>query len=475
MSIRLRLTILYTGILLAILMVVGGMVHFFTARLLATEVDRGLLTQAVEISRSARMGLSHFRNIQRVRVVLPPMDIFAAPDLYLQAVDLKGRVVARSANLGGETLPSRLRPRAPLETGIFETVRVGRERLRLYHHPLRVQDQPVGTLQVARSLAPLDFALARLRFALWSISWVGLVLAALLGWLLAGAGLGPIDRLTRAARAIGINRDFRQRIAHQGPPDEVGRLATTFNEMLDRLQEAYDRLEETNAAQRRFLADASHELRTPLTIMRGNLDVLQRMGDADPAVRRESLQDVAGEAERMSRLVNDLLLLARADTGWQPEKKPTALLPLLEDALRRAAVLAQGQELRSEGLENLAGVLVDADADYLQQLFLILLENAAKYTPAGGAITVSADRDDSWARVRVADTGPGIPPEDLPRLFDRFYRGAAGRERPGSGLGLAIARWLAEMHGGRIEAASSPGEGSAFTIWLPLLKEPPAA
>jgi heavy metal sensor kinase len=256
--------------------------------------------------------------------------------------------------------------------------------------------------------------------------------------------------------------DLSGRIEVDGPDDEVGRLARTFNEMIGRLDDAFQR-------QRQFTADASHELRTPLTAIKGQTEVaLQRDRDSD--AYKEVLRTVNTEVDRMIRLVGSLLTLARADARRIPlSREAIDLGDIVGDAvdqIRPAAAekalaidLAPGEEVR-----------LIADQDLLLQLVLNVLDNAVKYTPAGGSIRVSCQRDGSTAEVAVADTGPGIAPEDLPHIFDRFYRADKSRRQgdSGAGLGLSICRWIAESHGGTIEAQSSPGQGATFIVRLPV-------
>jgi two-component system, OmpR family, sensor kinase len=228
------------------------------------------------------------------------------------------------------------------------------------------------------------------------------------------------------------------------------------NNMLGRLESAFN-------AQRRFVADASHELRTPLTTLRVNLELLRRDRKAMPPTWREVLDDVTLELDRMGRLVAGLLDLARADAGQHLEQQPIELDPLLERAERQAEQLDQRVEVRLEGapVGRVAG-----NPDALTQLFLILLENAVKYTPPGGSVRVIRGREDGFVIIGVADDGPGIAPEEVPRIFDRFYRAPVARGRPGTGLGLPIACWIVGEHGGRLTVDSEPGRGSTFTVWL---------
>ena len=213
----------------------------------------------------------------------------------------------------------------------------------------------------------------------------------------------------------------------------------------------------------------SHELRSPLTAIRGNLDLLRRGAVEDASARADALAAIDTESARMQRLVSDLLLLAQADAGFKIRKQTVELDTILLDVYRQARAMAGGVNIVL-GKEDQAQVL--GDADRLKQLLMNLVDNAIKYTPTGGAVTFSLDRDANWVRIAVQDTGAGIPSQDLPKIFDRFYRvdKARTREKGGTGLGLAIAKTIVDAHDGRIEVQSELGKGSTFTVWLPLLK-----
>jgi signal transduction histidine kinase len=288
------------------------------------------------------------------------------------------------------------------------------------------------------------------------------VLAAIAGWFSANRALKPLDTITQTALQITRADDLSRRIPMQGvPKDEVGRLAQVFNDTLERLERLFN-------AQRRFLADVSHELRTPLTTIRGNVDLLRRMGGAD----QDSLDAIQSEAERMSRLVGDLLLLAQSDAGTLPlAHNPVELDTLLLEVFRESQVLAGGVQLAIGEIDQ---AVVTGDRDRLKQLLLNLVSNALKFTPEGGRVTLGLSRAaGNWARLVVTDTGIGIPPEELPHVFERFYRVDKARTRAagGAGLGLAIAQRIAQVHGGRIEASSSGAGGSTFAVWLPMAAE----
>jgi signal transduction histidine kinase len=247
--------------------------------------------------------------------------------------------------------------------------------------------------------------------------------------------------------------------------DELGRLAATFNQMLTSIEAAY-------VAQQRFVSDASHELRAPLTAIQGNLELLRRHPEMVSADRDESLAEAEREAGRLTRLVADLLALARADAGVTLQCRPVDLDTVVLDAFRMARSLAHGQELSLEPFEP-AQVL--GDEDRLKQLVLILLDNALKYTPVRGQVTLGLHQRDQQVEITVRDTGVGIATEDLPHVFDRFYRADPARSRDpgGTGLGLPIARWIARQHAGEVILSSTPGQGTMVVVQLPPLATSP--
>lgn len=471
-SIRLRLTLWYSVVLAVSLLGFGLLLYVILDHALEAAADQNLAYQAREIAGTSRVREGYQPGTHWI--VLPDVDVFSSPNVYVQVASLEGEIQARSGNLDKEVLP--------IGAGALEAARRGESlfeefwlddgadgrRLRIYSAPLVLEDGTlVGVLQVARPLMVTDAPLVQLRIILVAMGAVSLLVAMIAGWVLARAALAPIDRLAQAAQDIGAAQDFGRRVQYNGPKDEVGRLAVTFNEMLGRLQSAYDALTGAYDAQRRFVANASHELRTPLTSIRGNLGFLRRVVDMEPADREAALADMASEVERMSRLVSDLLTLARADAGQHLPKTTVELAPLVREVARQARFLCEGGvEVTLDEVDE-ANVL--GDPDHLRQLLLILADNAVKYTPTGGRVTLSARRQNGSLRLVVADSGIGIGPEERERIFERFYRADPARSPGGAGLGLAIARWIAEEHGGGIEVESSPGRGSRFTVRLPAL------
>jgi signal transduction histidine kinase len=263
--------------------------------------------------------------------------------------------------------------------------------------------------------------------------------------------------------------DLSQRVAAgRAHSNEMTELAETFNAMLAELEQAYDKLAASNRQLREFLADCSHELRAPLTLILGNLDMIVRTGDEDAGFRDQALADIRREAERMSRMIRQLLILARADAGAAVASEPVDLAGVILSVGRQARRMAGATHFHLDvATTELDGVRVHARSEYLEQQLLILLDNAFKYTPPGGHVHLFVDIAGGAARITVTDTGPGIDPGDMPRIFDRFYRGQNVNGTTGTGLGLAIAKWIADQHQGSIGVRSEPGVGSRFTITLP--------
>ena len=332
--------------------------------------------------------------------------------------------------------------------------------LRVTAFPIQRGDEIVGVLEVGQTEDDVSDTLASLLLIMGIAYPVALVVAGFGGVFLARRALSPIDNVTRAARQISAE-DLSQRLNLRLPDDEVGRLAQTFDEMIARLDEAFRR-------QRRFTADASHELRTPLTIIKGQIDVsLQK--EREPEAYKQVLKAVNEEIDRLIRLAGSLLTLTRADAGQIPLTFESVDVAEVMDGVFeqvQSAATGKGVGLR---LEPGPAVTIQADEDLLLQLMLNLLDNAIKYTPPAGEVTVGWRMNGTQVALQVRDTGIDISSEHLPHLFDRFYRvdGARSRAEGGVGLGLAISHWIAEVQGGSIEVESSPNRGSTFTVLLP--------
>jgi signal transduction histidine kinase len=327
--------------------------------------------------------------------------------------------------------------------------------------PVVLGGHPFVVVQAATSLALLDALRRNLVDILVITTLLATLLAGLASWFVVGQALAPLKTVTDTALQITHADDLSRRIPYHGQDnDEVGQLISAFNETLERLEKLF-------VAQQRFLADVSHELRTPLTAIKGNADLMRRMKSVD----EESLTSIEDEADRLTRLVGDLLLLTQAESGKLPlDFKPVELDTLLLDVSKEMHILARDRvQIKVTEIDQ---IQVNGDRDRLKQVLLNLVSNAINYTPQSGEIIISLGKVGEQARLIVRDTGPGIPAEDLPHIFERFYRAEKSRTRSkagGFGLGLSIAHWIIAHHGGRIEVSSQEGKGTTFCIWLPLL------
>jgi heavy metal sensor kinase len=452
-TLRVRLTLWYVALLFVILVAFSSFLIFSLSNGLYGALDSKLDTDA----RLAQEGLQS----QNGQLRLGPGIDQLSPGSIPVLVDPSGQTL-----LDGD-------PRWPIDAPInpsdanaggmtnIETVYLNRrDAWRVLVAPVQRDGQTVALLEVGRPDTEVKEALQRLGFLLLLAVPTTIVLAASGGLFLANRALAPVDKMTRTARRIGA-QDLSQRIGLPTSHDEVGRLAETFDDMLERLDQAFQR-------QRQFSADASHELRTPLAIITSQIDVAleqPRSAKQYAAV----LQGLRSESERMSELLGQLLSLSRADAGREHlTKEAVSLDELAAEVAAQLAPVAQanGVELKVDASDP---IVIPGDQTYLIRLVMNLLDNALKFTPAGGRVIVAVKSESPWAVVSVSDTGVGIPAEHLPHVFERFYRVDKARSRAagGAGLGLAICDWIAGAHGGRIEVISAPGRGSTFSVFLP--------
>jgi heavy metal sensor kinase len=466
-SLRFRLTAFYTVLLAVVIVSLAVALSVILERQLEEDLDKRLADTVEQfnqlVERTAPMSIQVPRNL----------DPFSSGSVFIQWTNTEGESDT-STNLGESRLPIYQIPerRIRLDKPVYSSETIDGVDLRILKSPYYTNDifssgdLYGGEIAVATSREPLERTVELLQRLLLYGAIIGIGGAAAGGWLLAGRALRPIDRMTATAAHIATGTDRRvdlsTRLDEPHANDEVSRLARTFNAMLDRLETAF-------VAQRRFLADASHELRTPLTAIRGNADVLRRQAETwtsvpDKADALAALDDVRREAERMSRLVSDLLLLARSDAPVSTANHlPVRLDTIAAEAVRTAGALANGQHLAFTG----AATTVVADPDQLRQLVIILLDNALRHTTADGMIRVSTGLNRAHEpELTVQDNGDGIAPEHLPHIFERFYRADTARARAtgGTGLGLAIASVIAGDHNAEISVVSTLGSGSTFRV-----------
>jgi two-component system sensor histidine kinase MprB len=374
---------------------------------------------------------------------------------YQQLVNSKGKILRRSGSaqvtlpVSGATLALAAKHGRP----VFSDARVNGLHLRILAESVR----PGLAVQFAQPLTEADHLLRQLRLILALIALGGIALAALLGGLVARAVVAPVGRLTRAAEHVARTQDLSGRIEAAGA-DEIGRLAVSFNAMLDALDRSMSALDASVHAQRQLVADASHELRTPVTSLRMNIEILQAAHDMHPAEREQMFAEVVMQIEELTLLVNDLIDLAR---GEEPpaDTEDVRLDQIVRESVERAHRHAPETPFDT----TLAPTLLTGVPARLGRAVNNLIDNAVKYSPPGQPVEIRLAGEE----LSVRDHGPGIAESDLPHIFDRFYRGAEARGRPGSGLGLAIVRQVVEQHGGTVSASAARGGGTVMRVHLP--------
>jgi len=458
-SVRTRLTLWYAAVLAVALIVFAVLVYYAAASISYARQDELLQSTAETVASAYVQELEEEQSVAKANEVVLAQMVF--PNRYVEVVGASGQVVAWSSNLAGHqlTIPAPALNEGRTQGSSFLVL----NDLRVAVVPLSPdRTKQLGFAIVAEPLSVIEEGLRRLRLYFLAGAPLILVLASLGGYFLARKSLSPIALMNQQTQRI-TAENLSAQLDVANPRDEVGRLAMTINALLARLDAAFQE-------QKRFIADASHELRTPLAVLRGETEVaLER--ERATAEYKESLALIKDEAERLSRIVENLFMLAREPVDAPSMLAETLRLDeLVTDCVRAAQVLATQKGLRLSIQGPLPKVSMKGDDEMLNRMILNLLDNAVKYTPAGGEITIALGSQNGDARIIVSDTGIGIPVADQPRIFDRFYRVDKARSRAlgGAGLGLSIARWIVEGHGGSLSVESAPGRGSTFTVELPL-------
>ncbi len=463
-SVRGRLTLWYVSALALILVLFGIAVYVMLSRALHRRVDQALAStidiSITSLTHDTQEGQSPQSAAQSTAAEL------SHPQQSMMIFDDNGQLLATHA--GEEELHIQLPERATIPDADVYLYTVSNGTTTKQNHRLalrRVTIPPAGTRYIivaSQPLKPVEDELESLREILYFAAPLVLLAAGFGGWFLARQGLAPVAAMARSARQIGAG-SLDQQLPVVNPRDELGQLATTFNDLLGRLNAAFQE-------QRRFMADASHELRNPLSVMSTAAGVTLKKEHRTEEEYREALQIVAEQTRRLSRIVNDMFMLARADSGQYPLRKRTLYLnDLLEEVARAGAVLAGDRNATVE-VTNLPEAAFHGDQDLLRQMLLNLVDNAVKVTPSSGAVKLGLDRRDGEYLLSVVDAGPGIPADARHHIFERFYRADRTRTRAedGAGLGLAIARWIARAHEGDIELDDSGGSGTKFVVRLPI-------
>jgi len=456
-SVRTRLTFWYAGVLAISLIAFALLVYYAAAKVFYERQDEALRSTAETVASAYVQELDEEQSISKANEVVLAEMVF--PNRYVEVTDTGGRVVAWSSNLTGHVLaiPASTLSSAQQQTISFAVI----DNLRVAVTPL-APDRQLGYAAVAEPLSVIDESLRRLRREFFAGVPLVLLLASLGGYFLARKTLAPIALMDRQTQRI-TAENLSARLDVMNKRDELGGLAVTINELLERLENSFQE-------QRRFIADASHELRTPLAVLRGETEVsLSQSRSIDEY--KASLNLIKDEAERLSRIVEDLFVLARQPADRRAvRRQPVRLDQIVAECGRAAQVLAAQKDLKLR-VDSGTALSLSGDDELLQRMILNLLDNAVKYTPPRGEISVELLATNGDARLTVRDNGIGIPAKDQPHVFDRFYRVDKARSRAlgGAGLGLSIARQIAEAHGGTVSVESDAG-GSVFTVELPVGK-----
>jgi heavy metal sensor kinase len=467
-SVRGRLTLFYVSALAVALVVVGGLIYVLLARALYNRIDDNLLAVTEIAITSLTNDLAEGQDTEdAARSTAAEL---ASNRQMLAIYDDTGRLLAQEGDddVMAFSLPSV--DAIPADDALLMTVGEvkdtdDRHRLALR----RVSIPPAGTryiVVIGNALEPTDEELESLRGILGYVVPIALLLAGFGGWFLARQSLSPVVAMADRARRIGAE-NLSARLPVVNPRDELGRLAETFNELLGRVEASL-------IQQRQFMADASHELRTPVATTRTAAGVALQQPHRDEAEYRQTLEIVEQQAARLSRVVDDMFTLARADAGNYPVRKvPLYLDEIVEEVVRAARVLAATKQVSIE-LESAGAAPFTGDEDLLRRLVGNLLDNAVRHAPPDSVVRVSVDTGADGYTVAISDRGPGIAPEIQPHIFERFYRGDAARAREGrtdggAGLGLALSRWIAQVHGGDVRLVSSSSDGTTFDVYLPFM------
>jgi heavy metal sensor kinase len=483
-SIRVKLTVWYTLLVLSTILLFAGTSYYVTKRTLSENLDISLRNEVGWVRELVQPQASKVKPSKRSidaimgsgapkqpRLNPAPEDttgqeadeiwneIFrhtlqSRKKTYIQIVDRRGTILHRSYNIGPDSLA--VRDTIPLNQTIVASGSLGGENIRV----AASRDRNF-TFYVGYPVAELNELLESFFLIFLVLIPIALAVSIFGGFALAHKSLQPVVEITTRARRI-TAENLDQTIPIRKVDDEIGRLTSTFNEMIRRLHDSFNQT-------RQFSADASHELRTPLTIMRGEIELALR-STKTPEEYRRVLQSSLEEIMRMSAIIDSLLLLAKADQGnYQAEFSEVNLRELVEELYEDSEALAERKKIRVT-LRRAGQITIVGDKVRLRQLFLNLVDNAIKYTPEGGSVTLSVEQQNGSAVFQVEDTGIGIPADEQDKIFDRFYRvdKARSREAGGSGLGLSIAKWIVDLHRGTIAVSSQMNKGSVFTVRLPL-------
>src|SRR4030043_2441296 len=479
-SLRFKLTLWYVLILGILLISFSTFLYFTLSNSLHRDVDNKLRSLAELVSSESSSPLSKF-GFGNIDQTLETSMNLKPIGKFIQVLDESGNIGRRSENLKNVQLPIGLNALKNASKGLitFETNRsIANTPLRIITFPVVENNHVTKIVQIASSLEEVEDALNTLLIILIITVPLALMVAILGGQFLAHKALKPVDNITQTARMI-TSKNLNQRIKPPKVKDEISRLIETFNEMISRLDQSFQQTKQ-------FSSDASHELKTPLTILKGEVEVMLRK-ERTPQEYQQTLKSNLEEINRMSQIVEDLLILSKADTGdIRLNKEDISLAEILNEVVAQMDMLAKSKRLHLSTSNHHQDIHIFGDALRIRELFINLIENGIKYTEEGGSIHITLKQENErliknqsdraeeekggFAKIIVSDTGIGIAREDQERIFNRFFRvdKSRSREEGGSGLGLSICKWIVEAHQGEIKVESELGKGSSFIVKLPL-------
>jgi heavy metal sensor kinase len=457
-SVRTRLTLWYVGVLALVIIAFALLTYFFTVRVL----DQDMNMRLEEMSRNFNIAvevedLDEEGNGNTEHSIVETVNEFRFRDYHFIVFANDGRLIASTADFN-------IQENTENQTPTFRDLTNGNEKFRVYDLPLEIRQNHYRLLVFHSLREQITFENRLMNIFLVGAPFM-LLVAGWGGYFLARKSLAPVIEMSNQAEQISA-KNLNERLKVKNERDELGKLAGVFNELLSRLEDAFEQ-------QRRFMADASHELRTPLAIVRGESEVALAKDDRPAEDYQASLAIVHDESKRLTKIVEDLFTLARADAGqFHANFAPVYLDEIVGDCVRSIGVLAQKKQVNLNFSSD-AEMPMNGDEALLRRLFLNLLDNAIKYNRNGGTISVVCLKNSEYFHVEIIDSGFGIPPAEQSNIFDRFYRVDKARSRSeetetsGAGLGLSIARWIAEIHQGEIKLVSSDSGGSVFAVEFP--------
>jgi signal transduction histidine kinase len=442
---------IYAGIFFLVLTLLNAAILF--------GVHYFLMQQATaQVKDTGNIIIDQFHESEQKRADLADKDLVLGipsnDNIYVKIVDKHSNIINESAKFNLK-IPERI----PLKTNKMALLQ---KNLLYQNRIITVNNKPFAYLQVVKSLANETHVLEVLAFLMLGADLTGIFISILSGFIISREMLRPLSQITATAQSISIH-DLNQRINVSGPEDELTKLSTTFNEMIDRLQKSFDR-------QNQFVSDASHELRTPISVIQGYINLLDRWGKEEKTILQESITVIKNEAANMGELIEKLLFLARGDSSaYNLNREQFWLDEFIEEVFKETQIIASQHRIL---LKRNDRVLFYGDRKMLKQMLRAILDNGIKFTPSQGEIIINSYLVNDTVKLELEDTGVGIPQTEIPFIFNRFYQVDKARIKiqSGSGLGLAIVKWIVDAHQGNIEVTSRIGGGTRITIVLPLDK-----